>query len=507
MTGGYDRIKDKRIVLWGVGILQTDLEGLYTFEKFLYYVDDFIQEKNLITVSAENIYSPQRLKEEDDKDLMVILCMEAQDDAVDFLKSIGLGKEHYILGQELLFYPVYQHQASEREVYIWGTGGSYFYKEVEIRRYLPGLAGFIVTEKKENVFMGREVLSMEEAESRCRNALIVVASVYYKEIYANLRNMGFRPGQDFLHLETIAAIGKLSAGISVNYTFDYRGSGSKELLVVLAGYKEFVWESVFARLHAYVPQGVDVCIVTSGLVRNELKEMCREYEWSYLSTEMNNVSLALNLAIWLHPEADYIYKMDEDIFVTDGVFETLKKTYQQVEESGRYTVGFVAPLVPVNGYGHVRLLELFDAVDLWEKRFGALKYSDCFYHHRTIWKEPEAACFMWGEDNPKMGSLDQMQTILQKKALQYSVCPIRYSIGFILFRRENWIKMETFPVLEYRNMGADEEWLCQFCMMQARAMVIAENAVVGHLSYGAQNQVMEQFYYRHREKFSLPRLS
>ena len=31
---------------------------------------------------------------------------------------------------------------------------------------------------------------------------------------------------------------------------------------------------------------------------------------------------------------------------------------------------------------------------------------------------------MWGEDNPKMGSLDQMQTILQKKALQYSVCPI-----------------------------------------------------------------------------------
>ena len=282
---------------------------------------------------------------------------------------------------------------------------------------------------------------------------------------------------------------------------------SEKLLLVLAGYKSYLWNSVFGRLRKFVPRDFDICILTAGYKNTELAERCEKEGWSYLYSKENKPALVMNCAVKEHPNAKWIFKMDEDIFVTDGVFETLKKTYQQVEESGRYTVGFVAPLVPVNGYGHVRLLELFDAVDLWEKRFGALKYSDCFYHHRTIWKEPEAACFMWGEDNPKMGSLDQMQTILQKKALQYSVCPIRYSIGFILFRRENWIKMETFPVLEYRNMGADEEWLCQFCMMQARAMVIAENAVVGHLSYGAQNQVMEQFYYRHREKFSLPRLS
>lgn len=111
---------------------------------------------------------------------------------------------------------------------------------------------------------------------------------------------------------------------------------------------------------------------------------------------------------------------------------------------------------------------------------------------------------MWGKDNPKMESLDWMEEFLQKKDFQYSVCPIRYSIGFILFHRDNWIKMETFPVLEYRNMGADEESLCQFCMMQGRAMIIAENAVVGHLAYGRQNKEMEQYYYEHRERFLLP---
>ena len=59
-------------------------------------------------------------------------------------------------------------------------------------------------------------------------------------------------------------------------------------------------------------------------------------------------------------------------------------------------------------------------------------------------------------------------------------------------------------MLEYRNMRADEESLCQFCMMQGRAMIIAENAVVGHLAYGGQNKEMEQYYCEHRERFLLP---
>lgn len=500
----YQKIWDKRIVFWGVGILQNDLEGLYSFPHLLYYVDDFVEEENRICVAKEKIYSPWKLENEDRKELMVVICTEALDDAITRLESMGYGKEYYILGKELLFnYSLYE-QICGRETYIWGTGGSYFYKEIEIRRYLPQLRGFIVTKKQEKIFQGREVFSREEAAIKCTHGFIVVASIYYKEIYGELIQMGFRPGKDFMHLETLVVLGKLSTGIHGDYQFDDRRAGRKDMLIVLAGYKKFVWESVFARLHAFVPEEVDVCIVTSGLVSAKLREMCRQCQWSYLSTSKNNVSLAINLAIWLHPEAEYIYKMDEDIFMTRGVFETLKFTYQRASESGRYMVGFVAPLIPVNGYGHVRLLELFDSVNLWEERFGELKYSGCTYHHLAILKNPEAARFMWGKENPKMESLDQMQNALQEMDFGYSVCPIRYSIGFILFQRENWVKMETFPMLEYRNVGADEECLCQFCMMQGRAMVIAENAVVGHLSYGSQNAEMEQYYYDYKERFLLP---
>ncbi len=500
----YEQIRDKRIVLWGVGIFQRDLENLYSFPRLLYYVEDSLEEKNQINVSRNQIFSSKKLETEIRKDLVVIICSEVPDEAIASLKSMGYGKEHYVLGKELLFdYPLYERLCG-RDTYIWGTGGSYYYKEVEIRKYLPDLKGFIETEKQKETFQGRKVYSMEEAKKQCSHGFIVVASIYYKEIYEELTQMGFYPGKDFLHLETLVTLGNLSTGIYVDYQLEDRSREKEDLLIVLAGYKEFVWESVFERLYSFAPKTMDVCIVTSGMTKDHLRDLCKKNQWSYLSTERNNVSLAINLAIWLHPKAKYIYKMDEDIFVTKKVFETLKFTYEEVEKKERHSVGFVSPLIPVNGYGYVRLLETFDCVDLWEKQFGELKYSDCFYHHRSIWKDPKAACFMWGKDNPKMESLDWMEEFLQKKDFQYSVCPIRYSIGFILFHRDNWIKMETFPVLEYRNMGAHEESLCQLCMMQGRAMIIAENAVVGHLAYGRQNKEMEQYYYEHRERFLLP---
>ena len=60
-------IKDKKIVIWGIGILQSDLDGIFGFPNlpdFLYYVDDCIQEKNLISVSKDLVYPTQKLAEE-----------------------------------------------------------------------------------------------------------------------------------------------------------------------------------------------------------------------------------------------------------------------------------------------------------------------------------------------------------------------------------------------------------------------------------------------------------
>lgn len=491
-----DKIYHKKIVIWGRGILQKDLEGLYSFQEILYYVDE-------IAIPDEGIYDPQKLINEDRKDLLIIICTDELDGAIEKLKFMGYKREQYIIGKELLMnYPEYE-RIREQNIYLWGTGGSYFYREEDIRKYLPHLAGFIVTEKQEDMFQGKKVFSMKEAEIVCRYSFIVVVSIYYEEIYKSLIQMGFQPGKDFVHIDTLLTLAKLSTRTHGIYQFCDRKKDSRDLLVVLAGYKEFVWDSVFSRLHEYILSEIDVCIVTSGLKNELLQNMCEKYHWSYLSTERNHVSLALNLAICLHPKAEYIYKMDEDIFVTEGIFEIMKYTYQRIELESNYSVGFVAPLIPVNGYSYVRLLKRFHGDNLWKERFGPLKYTSCGYHHRTIHCDFDAAVFMWGEGNEEMDSLDKMQSILKKQKFQYSICPIRYSIGFILFHRENWIQMEVFPVPEYMNMGTDEEHICQFCMMQGRAMVIAENAVAGHLSYGLQTEKMKEYYNTHKRKFLL----
>ena len=68
-----------------------------------------------------------------------------------------------------------------------------------------------------------------------------------------------------------------------------------------------------------------------GLFNEKLNKMCEEKKWSYLSVEENKVTLAQNIAIELHKDAKYIYKLDEDMFITKGFFENLKDTYLKVK--------------------------------------------------------------------------------------------------------------------------------------------------------------------------------
>lgn len=500
-----EQIREKTIVIWGVGILQTDLEGMFLSGRISYYIDDDIQDKNLISVRREDIYSSKEFAQEKKKDIFFVICTDDQDNVISQLMEMGFAEEDYILGEELLInYSIYE-KIHNRKISIWGTGNTYAYFEDEIKEYLPNVEYFIVSHKTEESFNGKQIMDWETWEKGDRDTYIVVASIYYNEIYCSLTDLGLKPGKDFVHLYTLLKLGNLSTRIHAVYQFDDRRKKSKDLLVILSGYKEFVWESVFPRIKAYVPKETDVCVVTSGLFNEQLREMCRHYQWSYMSTEKNHVSLVVNLAIWLHPDAEYIYKVDEDIFVTKGIFESMKNTYLQVQENSQYEVGFVTPLIPVNGYGYVRVLEIFACEQLWESRFGELKYTDCYCHHKVIHDNPQAARFLWGEENSAMDSLDDMAKQLKKRSFAYSVCSIRYSIGFILFHRNDWIRMGMFPVWEHSNMGSDEIYLCKYCLNQARAIIVDENSIAGHLSYGPQHKEMELFYREHRERFLLPK--
>lgn len=292
-----------------------------------------------------------------------------------------------------------------------------------------------------------------------------------------------------------------------SYVFVDRSHGSDKLCIVLAGYKPTLWGDVFGRLAMCVPNDVDVCIMTSGLVSDELRDIAAEHGWSYLSTSVNHISLVQNLAIELHRKARWIYKIDEDMFLTKGFFEALMETHRQVSAESLYEPAFVSPLINVNCYGHLRILEKLDLVeDFRSTGLTSVKYTDGIHHNREVLEDPRVARYLWGETQPALRDIDALAERFSVEGLSYSVCPMRFSTGSILFTREAWEEFGHFPITATSDpcgLGDDEECLCRYACFTGRAIVVNENVVVGHLGYGgAQTKAMLAYHDEHPDRFA-----
>lgn len=285
------------------------------------------------------------------------------------------------------------------------------------------------------------------------------------------------------------------------YKFTDRKKDNEKMCIILAGYKKFLWEDVFGRIEKYAPKDVDFCIVSSGLYSEELAKIAKKNNWSYLSVKQNKVTLVQNIAINLHPNAKKIFKLDEDIFITENFFTQLEETYERMEKEGRYNIGFVAPLLPINGYANVNFLEKTGLIEKFDQKFGRA------YHdgdgQAPIIKNPDIAKFMWGETEEKLRDIDKLSKEFSEQEFSYSICSIRFSIGAILFPREIWENMGRFRVGLGTNMGQDEVQLCEYCMIESKAIIVSENTVAGHFSYGPQTNAMKDYYNSHREIFKV----
>lgn len=285
------------------------------------------------------------------------------------------------------------------------------------------------------------------------------------------------------------------------YTFIDRKKDKNKLCIILAGYKQFLWEDVFGRIEKYAPKDIDICIVSSGLYSEELSKIAEKNDWSYLSVKKNKVTLVQNIAINLHPEANKIYKIDEDIFVTKNFFEKLDETYNKVENESNFRIGFVAPLLPINGYSNVNVLRKTGLLESYENKFGRPYHDGC--GDEPIIKNPEIATYLWGKSETKLRDIDALDEEFSNQEFNYSICSIRFSIGAILFSRETWENMGRFQVGIGNNMGQDEVQICEYCMIQSRAIVVSENTLVGHFSYGPQTAAMKEYYNKNREIFKV----
>ena len=289
--------------------------------------------------------------------------------------------------------------------------------------------------------------------------------------------------------------------INSEYTFINRSANKEKMCIILAGYKEFLYEAIFTRIKNFSESDIDFCVVSSGKYSEELSIICKANNWSYLSTKKNNVSLVQNLAIHLHPSAKYIYKLDEDIFITKNYFSTMFDTLQKVESEGDYNIGFVAPLILINGYSTLTILKKLNLRKEYEQRFGKLYHAHG--DNQMIQSNPHAAEFMWGANNI-VPHIDEINEKFQSEKFSYSACPVRFSIGAILFRREVWEDMGMFTVHKKSNdMGSDEAELCNITMSDSKGIIVCENSVVGHLSFGKQNGEMKEFFFSHPERFNI----
>ena len=172
-----------------------------------------------------------------------------------------------------------------------------------------------------------------------------------------------------------------------------RSKESNILCIILAGYKEYLYDSVFERIYENMLPDMDICVITSGLYSERIVSLCEKHNWSYLSTEQNNVSLVQNAAIDFHPKAEYIFKLDEDIFITKNYFTNMLKAYEHAQGSG-YVPGVLAPILPVNGYGYYRVLEKLGLLEMYAEKYEIPRYMTG--PEMMVEKSPEVAEFFWG---------------------------------------------------------------------------------------------------------------
>lgn len=290
---------------------------------------------------------------------------------------------------------------------------------------------------------------------------------------------------------------KINKRLKGEHVFESRSNGSDILIIILAGYKDFCKDVVFSRIKEFAPKDADICIVSSGLYKEDLSNLAKENNWSYISCKRNNVCAALNIAINEFKNAKLIYKLDEDIFITKHFFPTLLDVYNNCKDNKALAnPSFVAPLIPINGYAHTVVLEKLNLVNKYEELFEEVK-AECG-SHRQIESNPDVAKFMWGKDN-YVPQIDDLDEIMNKNPYEVRICPIRFSIGAILFSRKTREDMGYFNPGPGNGMGLDE---IQICSLNS-PKVISCNTCVGHLSFGKQNPFMKEYFLNNKSIFEI----
>lgn len=287
---------------------------------------------------------------------------------------------------------------------------------------------------------------------------------------------------------------------SSKYIFEDRRKNSSKMLYVLAGYKPYLWKDVFYRLKAFAPKDIDICVVSAGKYVDRLSAICGKNGWSYLSTTRNNICVISNIVLKLYVQAELVFKMDEDMYLTAGCFEKLEKTLYAIEEDG-YKVGVVGPVVPLNSYCLYTFVEEHKMLDEYRKNFGEIYHGSGIINSGSFYSDSGVDSFIWN----MTGNIDALSKEYDLKKSSYELCAVRYMIGFILYRKELWKNMHGFKVTLGKGSGeeGDEGQLISYCALNGRVFACVKNCLVGHFSFGGSEKSVLKLKNEHPEYFAL----
>lgn len=288
---------------------------------------------------------------------------------------------------------------------------------------------------------------------------------------------------------------KILEKCNLPYYFKNRSKGKKYLCYILAGYDPVLWEGTLARIEAFQNNNVDYCLVSSGKYVDVLDELAEKNQWSYLYSEENQVCFIQNMVIELHPAADYIFKIDEDIFIGQEFFTRMIKEYHTIEQYGEYRIGFVVPVIPLNCCGYVSYLKLAGKKKAYEERFG--RAYRCSFS--AAFNLDETAEFLWE-------SMDTFDAMVKKflKNKGYQILDCYFNIGCIMYSRERWLMMGKWPERKGESgMGTDEAYIYEDNVEKNMSIYEVQGVLAGHLAFGHQKKRMLQYYQEHKEKFQI----
>jgi hypothetical protein len=240
---------------------------------------------------------------------------------------------------------------------------------------------------------------------------------------------------------------------------------------------------------------IDVCLCVPSGVNEEWKNVrncAQSYGFSFLYIYEDILAQVQNTAIKLHPNAKWIYKIDEDILIPDNYLDDLKKSYEKAENYFVYNTGFLAPLINLNGACTHHFLQALSINNEYEQKFG--KYYVGSLYEAPVHINEEVAEFIWENTIP---FYQVAKHIKNSEGEEFFLSPIRFSIGAILCTREFWNKIGYFK-LSPVGCGAEEEiQMNNYCQTNMLGIVIAKKILVGHLGFYSQKSKCKCFYETH----------